>query len=106
MKKIILALIVVLAFSSCGSTKDSMSLGANLKKVEIGMTKKEVISILGKSYSPIGGVQTPNGVVDVVSYEDFYGQKYSFHFLKGELVEWYKDRPEYPYPPQVPNNEN
>lgn len=106
MKKIILALIIVFALSSCGSTKDAMNLGSNLKKVEVGMTKKEVISVLGKSYSPKGGVQTPNGVVDIISYEDINGQKYSFHFLEGELVEWYKEDAFRQHPPRPHNRAN
>ncbi len=97
MKKIIAILILVLTLSSCAGT---MNLGSKVKQVEIGMSKHEVISKLGKSYDVKGAVKTPDGTLETINYYDsLYGYSYIFNFLNGDLVEWY-------YEPAAPQTNN
>lgn len=90
MKKILLAIIFTLVLTSCGT----VNLGGKVKNVEIGMTKHELTSKLGKSYNVKGAVKTPDGTLETISYYDaLYGFTYIFNLLDGKLVEWYEERP-------------
>jgi len=94
MKKIksFLALTMIICcilFSSCGST---MNMGSKMKRVEIGMTKKEVINILGNTYDVVAARDTPDGPLEVVRYtgmtiDGYY--TYIINFIDGRLVEWF-----------------
>lgn len=87
MKKIITILVLVFTLSACAGT---MNLGNKVKQIEVGMSKHEVISKLGKSYDMKGAVKTPDGTLETISYYDsLYGYSYIFNFLDGDLVEWY-----------------
>lgn len=96
MKKIIFVAILAFTITACGT----MNLGAKLKNVEIGMTKHELVSVLGKSYEAKGGVQTPDGNIETITYYDaMYGTTYVFNLLNGKLVEWYEEHlPPQPHP--------
>lgn len=90
MKKIkfLVALIILtccISLSSCGT----MNLGSKLKNVEIGMTKKEVTSILGNNYSVVTARQTPEGALEVLRYVSPFEGIYIVTILDGKLVEWY-----------------
>lgn len=85
----LLILTCVFTFSSCGT----MSLGTKLKNVEIGMTKKEVISVLGSSYDVVAARDTPDGTLEVWRYNNVTIDgpiPYIVNFLDGRLVEWFK----------------
>jgi len=91
-------LFCVLSFSSCGT----MHLGSKLKNVEIGMTKKEVINILGNNYDIVAARDTPDGPFEVLRYYNATidgGIPYIVNFLDGRLVEWYRETSLPPHPP-------
>jgi len=82
-------LICCFSFSSCGT----MSLGSKLKKVEIGMTKEQVIKYLGNSYDVVAARDTPDGALEILRYENITIDgpiPYTVTFLNGMLVEWYR----------------
>lgn len=97
MKKIIrynlLAFILtcVISLSSCGT----WNLSSKMKQLELGMTKQEVIHILGNNYSTIGAIATPDGNLETVFYtgDGVTSGDYTVRYLDGKLFEWFAGRP-------------
>lgn len=64
---------------------------------ELGMTKKKVISILGKDFESAGARMTSEGSIETISYktasmtENTEGY-YLLSFKDGKLVEWFKEK--------------
>ena len=85
---------LTLSFSSCGSS----SLAGKAKKLEIGMTKKDAVNVMGKDYTTLAARQTPEGALETIRYENVEERPYIISFLNGKLVEWHieKDRPHRP----------
>lgn len=95
--------ICLLLLSACGSTK----LESGLKQIELGMTKQEVSSILGKKYTIMGSGTTPDGNMETWCYTDpnlleSNNKKIIVNFLDGRLDEWHREY--IPTPPSVNNN--
>lgn len=105
MKKAIYFFIFSIAiFFSCGTTK----LESNLQRIELGMTKQEVSSILGKNYTIMGSGRTPDGNIETWSYTDpnimeSDNKKIIVNFLDGRLDEWHREY--IPTPPAKREND-
>ncbi len=84
MKKILIILLYVFVLYSCATT----ALNKSVKKVELGMTKKEIVKIMGKTYNSSGAVKTPEGNLETIKYTDTTTSGYTFHFLNDKLVKW------------------
>lgn len=79
----------VLIMASCGSYT---SMKDSLKNVELGMTKQQVISIMGNNYTPIAAIDSPDGKLERISYSNsVYEVDYIFVFRNGKLFEWHKE---------------
>ena len=69
---------------------------SKMKDIELGMTKKKVISILGKDFESAGAAWPPK-VDRTISYktasmtENTEGY-YLLSFKDGKLVEWFKEK--------------
>lgn len=74
-------------FVSCSSYKNMLSSDNNIKKIELGMTKDQVISIMGDSYEII---RSKEGLV-VLGYESRGDGIYKLRFVNGILTEWNKE---------------
>lgn len=97
MKNAILMLFVVFTLSACGSIKDAWNADSNIKKVELGMTKRQVVDIMGTSYDAIGARRSYRGrAVESIGYAITQTDMYIFNFEDGKLVEWYKDKIQLP----------
>jgi len=100
MKKILFTLLCSFILISCGTT----SFVDRAKKLELGMTKREVISVMGNDFRVISASKTPEGDLEIlryvatVSYTD-----YVIYLLDGKLVEWHEENPnEHPGRPPHP----
>jgi len=84
-------LIAVLALSlySCGAS----SLAGKARNLQIGMTKKEVVNIMGNGFTTLAARQTPEGALETIRYENVMEHPYIISFMDGKLVEWYIDEP-------------
>lgn len=91
MKKHLLFLLLFIAvtFASCGTLNTS----ARAKKLEIGMTKQEVIKVMGQGFRIVSASKLPEGTMEVLRYESSIDYDYMIHLLNGKLVEWYEERP-------------
>ena len=69
-----------------------------MKNIELGMTKKKVISILGKNFESTGARMTSEGSVETISYKTYTLSDnntegyYLLSFKDGKLVEWFKEK--------------
>lgn len=70
-----------------------------MHKIELGMTKQKVISILGKDFESAGARITPDGPIESISYKtvtmtiaDYSEGYYILSFKNGILVEWFKEK--------------
>ena len=85
MKRIFLLFIfavLFLSFTACGAP----TLVNSAKKLEIGMTKKEVIDIMGNDYTTLAARQTPEGALETIKFG--FNYIYIVSFMDGKLVEW------------------
>jgi len=68
--------------------KSTLYANRNMSKVELGMTKKEVVSIMGKEFKTIGANRVPEGDIEMIGYENAEGEVYVLRFLNGNLVNY------------------
>ncbi len=92
MKKIFLICFAALVLSSCASLVDAMQVDDRVKKVEVGMTEREVIGIMGRSYELVGA----DGDMRVIAYgadwvDGETTSEYRFHFRNGRLRSFNKE---------------
>lgn len=102
-KKLLIIALLFTTLMSCSSMKDVFNSEQNVRKVELGMTKEKVISIMGKSYTSAGAIQTPEGNVEIIRWDSVEdAEKFEFHFVDKILKEWHRVRLDYPdYRPRV-----
>ena len=98
MRKILLCFFLVALLASCSMTRIT---GTKMDKLELGMSKDQVINILGNGYN-IAEKRSENGTeVEVLSYKDHYNQNefYMFVFSNKKLEKWYRELlPKYEVP--------
>ena len=93
-------LFTALFLSSCGV----WSLDSKVKQLRLGMTKQEVVSVLGARYTHLEAIAVPEGDLETIAYSDnLYGNSYTIRFLNNKLVEWFAGIPDRsPVPVAVP----
>ena len=99
MKKIkwMYVLLATFLLTSCGTLMQPYQMHSKMKDIELGMTKKKVISILGKDFESAGARMTSEGSIETISYktasmtENTEGY-YLLSFKDGKLVEWFKEK--------------
>ncbi|MBP3518893.1 MAG: hypothetical protein J6K31_10955 [Parabacteroides sp.] len=99
MKRIYAGLLLFpLLLVSCGTLMQPYQMDSKMKEVELGMTKKKVISILGNDFESAGARMTSEGPIETISYKvytlsDNNTEGYYFlSFKDGKLVEWFKEK--------------
>lgn len=88
MKKIVLLFILVASMFSCSSHHLSYTANNNIKNVSLNMTKKEVVSAMGKHYMPVRLFQSDEGSNEVIGYEASSNERYELSFINNKLVSW------------------
>lgn len=80
-----------LLLTSCASIQTAMYADQNMKKVNVGMTREQVVSIMGKGYQPLGA----RGNEVTLGYQNAEGGTYVLLFVDNRLYEWTKEPPQY-----------
>jgi hypothetical protein len=83
MKKLFFTLFIAVTLAACGSVYNTQ-----LKQVELGMTQRELVFLMGDKYSVVD--QRNNGD-QVLEYVDKYKNHWFFVFVNGQLNKWYKE---------------
>ena len=91
MKKNLLYLFTMLLLSACVSSVRMTS--SKMNQLELGMTKEQVITILGNGYTIAEKRVEAGNQVEVLSYRDFYkdDEFYMFLFTNDKLEKWHRD---------------
>lgn len=98
---VLFAFIVSLFATSCITYHN---VDKNSKKVSLGMTKDEVVSVMGKSYKVVSISNERAGQLEVLSYEGMSDDWiYMFYFLDGKLDRMQKEFVGTPYPHRPAN---
>lgn len=92
----IYAIILAITLTACGYVKDVWNMDSNVRKIELGMSKKQVISIMGKYYEIVGARKTEYGNVETIRYSysnaNNIRTSYLLSFEDGKLVEWFQEK--------------
>lgn len=91
MKRHLLYILLVVILAGCSSVVRITS--SKMDKLELGMTKEQVVNILGKGYR-ISEKRIEEGLlIEVLSYRDLYNEDefYLFQFKDDRLEKWYRE---------------
>lgn len=91
MKRYLLYFLTAMLLTSCSSVANMT--GSKMNELELGMTKEQVISILGKGYT-VSEKRIEDGTqIEVLSYRDFYkdDEFYLFQFKNEKLEKWHRE---------------
>ncbi len=95
-KKILIFFIILTPFlllSSCASSgRRATNMGTKSRLLQIGMTKDEAVTIMGKTYERINSVETPNGHRETIRYINSWPPNYILYFLDDSLIEWHEEK--------------
>lgn len=67
---------------------ETMQVDSNIKKIELGMSKQQVISIMGKHYQAVGAYALPEGSVEILAYSNHENAVYNIHVLNDKVIRW------------------
>jgi len=84
MKNILIVFLSAFMLFSCATA----TLDSRVKKIELGMDKKKVVKIMGKTYNSSGAVKTSEGNLETIKYANSTTSGYTFQFLNDKLVKW------------------
>lgn len=86
-RNIITIFFLTLLFTSCGASSTMINADSNMRKVQIGMSKEQVIEIVGKHYEVIAATE----YLEVIGYKSSVDEIYLLRFENNLLVEWHKE---------------
>lgn len=90
MKKLIAIAFFVLLVASCATSKYTSPRG-----VRLGMTKEDVVELVGKSCRMVSAKKTPEGIYETMEYikreKGMNDEIFVYYFFNDELTEWYTD---------------
>lgn len=93
MKKVLTAVLLTVLLASCSVQMFSRLNGKHMSMLELGMSKKELIEILGRDFTiPEKRIENGN-TIEVISYRDYprIDEIYFFVFVNDQLEEWYRE---------------
>lgn len=90
MKRVIALIFFASLFISCATTKYSSPNG-----VAIGMTKSEVVKLVGKSCRVVSTNKTPEGLYETMEYakkeKGLNDELFVYDFFNDKLTEWHTE---------------
>lgn len=91
MKRVILILFLAAFFAACGGLKVYNNA---LKQIELGMTRQEVVALMGDKYNTTGPRRIADKELETLEYKDMYKNHFFFEFSDNQLYKWYKETEE------------
>lgn len=88
MKKAISAILLIMLLTACGSMK---TYNKALNQIELGMTKEQVVGLMGNDYSTTGVQNSGGKEVETLEYKDMFKFHWFFTFVDGHLNKWWKE---------------
>ncbi|WP_165025346.1 MULTISPECIES: hypothetical protein [unclassified Dysgonomonas] len=90
MKKVIFTVLIVTLLSACGSV-NLKRYNSALKQIELGMTKEQVVSLMGDDYTTVEKITVENKDYETIEYKDMFKNHWFFSFIDNSLNKWYKE---------------
>jgi hypothetical protein len=89
--KCLICLFTILTLTACLPTTRMTS--RKMNKLELGMSKKQVTTILGRGYTIAEKRMDNNVEIEILSYRDFHknDEFYLFLFTNNKLEKWYRE---------------
>lgn len=89
--KFFFALALFLTLTSCASNIALMNADKNMRNLKIGMTKQDVIKIMGSNYKSAGAERSVDGsTLEKISYDNLSNEEYQLELHNDTLVRWNK----------------
>jgi len=76
-----------MALMLCGLSACS-SMDSRTRRLQLGMSRAQVVGVLGSSYTVVGARQESDGAVEVLRFGDQDRDQLFTYFRDGELVQW------------------
>lgn len=91
-KVFIFSAFVILLLTSCAAFKLTPMTSSVMNKLELGMSKEQVTTILGPDYTIAEKRIEDGNKIEVLSYRDvtYSGEFYMFVFKNDRLEKWYR----------------
>ena len=90
MRTLVVLILFVLLFTSCVTAKYSSPKG-----VRLGMTKEEVVELVGKPCKLVNAIKTPEGLYETVEYIEYKkhinNKLFVYFFFNNKLTEWHTE---------------
>ncbi len=88
----VLALLTII-LSSCSGTRIATMRKSKMEQLELGMSKSQVVTILGSSYSISQKEVSNKDTIEVISYRNipFDDEFYLFRFKNNKLEKWHRE---------------
>lgn len=78
--------------TACVSNHITWSANENIRKVALGMSKEQVIKILGRDYLVASSTKDERGnPVEVLAYKSAVYEEYRLKFINAQLIEWSRE---------------
>ena len=91
-KNIIIFFLAIFFLNACVMSNVAWKTNEKIKKVEIGMTKDQVIQILGNKYMITSSSRNDKGSpVEVLGYKSDSNEEYKLMFVDNKLTEWNRE---------------
>lgn len=87
MKKVVLAVLFAVILTACGSKVYNDA----LKQIELGMTRNQVVTLMGDDYKTTGVKVMQGKSYEVLEYKDRFKNHFFFEFADDSLYKWYKE---------------
>lgn len=81
-RKPLLAALVLCGMTACSS------LDSRTRKLQLGMSRDQVVNVLGSSYTVVGARQESGGAIEVLRFGDKEREQLFAYFRDGKLVQW------------------
>ena len=92
MKKLIVFLSLAALLTSCSAVNNLMKSDpeSNVRKIQLDMSRAQVIDAMGKKFIPMKAAKNADGVdVETFAYEiENTNERYIFELVDGRLVKW------------------
>lgn len=91
-RNLCLSLLILIFANGCVSNNIAWKTNENIKKISIGMSKNEVISILGEKYMITSSSKDEAGNhTETLGYKSDTAEEYKLVFINQKLTQWSRE---------------
>jgi len=85
--------LLTIFLSACSGTRIATMRKSKMEQLELGMSKSQVVTILGSSYSISQKEVSNKDTIEVISYRNipFDDEFYLFRFKNNKLEKWHRE---------------